>query len=475
MKRKINYIFKQIAPILIACFFGLLILYVDKINLIMATFFVMMWLLVIVSKSNSTFSLKVLVYFIILSIPFPLLFQVFGKDAITLTTVLIFIAFFIFILSSHPKIIISRVDKVLILCPLFLSICFTLTIFLNPVFLGQSFRYYIANLSGILLFFLIVGTFKAKNEIILLLKFILWMLAVQSFIAFLQLKFPTFSDLILEPFRTRTLFGEAPIVENILRSTGTMWDYELLAEWFLIGVILSLALTYELQKKRYLFFTIANLIGIAFTKTRSDVFLTFALLAIIFLLIFKKGRRIFSVKMLFIIGSLSLLASFLVFPEIKLVYDRLLIYVSSGHLLSPEAINRKAVWDEGFRSFLATPTLFGKGFYNIESLGIHNVGSFHSLYLTLLYKTGIVTFLVYLIFWLRMLSMAWGRLFVTREISNWYTLFFLFISVIFMLVDNFKIEYMRYAHTIQFAWLLYALLVVSIRGSTEDYENTLVS
>lgn len=459
----------SVISIVIACAIGLLLINVNKTNLvIIGVFFVVLFFSITIFKRNFPFMLKAMLYFIIISIPFPLLLQMLGKDAITLTTIVIFFLLFSFLMfGSFNKTFIDAPDKILALCPLLLIICFTLTIFFNPGFLGQSFRHYVGNLSGIFLFFLVLAALKTKEEVILSIKLILWVLLIQSLVAFLQLKFPGLAELIVAPFRTRTFYGEAPVVEGILRSTGTMWDYELLAEWFLMGIILSLALVYELQEKKYLFFTIANLSGIVFTKTRSDLILFPVILILVFLLTLKKERRALSLKVLFIIGLLVLLTSFFILSEIKLFYERLLPYFSSTHLLSPEALNRKEAWNEGVHGFLARPTLFGNGFYDITSLNIHTFGSFHSLYLTILYKMGVITFLVYLAFWWRMLYLGCDRLFLKRKISNWYVLFFLFIAVVFILIDNFKIEYVRYSHTIQFVWLLYGLLVVSIRQAGE--------
>jgi hypothetical protein len=37
------------------------------------------------------------------------------------------------------------------------------------------------------------------------------------------------------------------------------------------------------------------------------------------------------------------------------------------------------------------------------------------------------------------------------------------VAVLFLQVDGIKIEYLRYAHTIQFAWMIYALNVAACR------------
>ena len=152
---------------------------------------------------------------------------------------------------------------------------------------------------------------------------------------------------------------------------------------------------------------------------------------------------------------------------------RLEAYFQSSHLFTSEAINREDVWKSASH-FLKKPTIFGKGLYNIKSISYWFV-FFHSLYLTILYKLGIFGLVIHSVFWIKMLHASWRILAKKNKRDNWYTLFFLFISLILMLIDGIKIEYLRYGHTIQFAWLIYGLLIVSIKQSRENNENIMVS
>jgi len=92
----------------------------------------------------------------------------------------------------------------------------------------------------------------------------------------------------------------------------------------------------------------------------------------------------------------------------------------------------------------------------------------------MLYKIGILGLVIHSVFWLRMLYESWRVLIAKNKHGNWYIVFFLFISVILILIDGIKIEYLRYGHTIQFAWLIYGLLIVSIKQSRENNENIMV-
>jgi hypothetical protein len=62
----------------------------------------------------------------------------------------------------------------------------------------------------------------------------------------------------------------------------------------------------------------------------------------------------------------------------------------------------------------------------------------------------------------------------TRNVRSWYAVFFFTVALAAMLIDGIKIEYLRYAHTIQFAWVMYGLLAVLEQQKVRTYENTLV-
>jgi len=57
--------------------------------------------------------------------------------------------------------------------------------------------------------------------------------------------------------------------------------------------------------------------------------------------------------------------------------------------------------------------------------------------------------------------------------ANWYLVFFLSTALVLILIDGFKIEYTRHSQFIQFAWMIYALLAVSIRLGEEEDEDVI--
>jgi hypothetical protein len=215
--------------------------------------------------------------------------------------------------------------------------------------------------------------------------------------------------------------------------------------------------------------------GILFTKTRSDILILSFLFLVVYLSLklFKKDYKntIFNI---FAFLALTAGLFFVVFPShISDLAQRLSGFFGSKYLVSAEAINRENVWDTA-DYFLKNLKFFGNGLFEIKSLSF-SAGSFHSLYLTLLFKIGILGLFLHMVFWAAIIIRSGLVLLTNRNSKNWYLIFFLLIAVVAMLLDGIKIEYLRYDHTIQFAWMIYGLLAVSLLQSEKNDENTMVS
>ena len=416
---------------------------------------------------------KYTLLFTIFTIPFPYLINFMQKDALTITTILIFFLLTFITIDSSVRKKIVHIPKFAFVLPILIFFSFTISLVSNPYFVGQSIRYYTESVSGILLYFVLLFLIKTRSDAILVVKILLLALILQSGIAFLQLAFPE-ADKYFISFGTRTLNPSAIVdVEGFTRATGTIWDYELLAQWFLIGSILSIALIYIEKTFKYSFQLFCCIVGILATKTRSDMVLLVIALMLIYalLIVFRKGYKSNLVKIALIISFIGMLI-ILIFPkQVNEIGKRLETYFNSESLISSKSINRKQVWEAARFAFIRKPTLFGRGFYRIISIGHSGIYSFHSLYLTLLYKIGVFGLLAYALFWLGMLRSSWDALVNKRKHDSWYLLFFLFICVILMLLDGIKIEYLRYGHTIQFAWVTYALLIIALRQIRQGDES----
>jgi len=444
-------------------------------GIIILIFMVLIYMSIVLKKGDERAN-SYLLHFIIFTIPFPYLVQFMGRDALTITTLFIFFLFIVIALNHlYQKRRLILEPKLLFILPILIFFSLTTSLIFNPYYIGQSIRYYIANISGIILYFITLAVVKKQSDVILIIKIILLTLIIHSAISFLQLKYPDIVKSFFIPFGTRTSTHYAPIAGGIMRTTSIIHDYELLAEMFLIGSILSMALIYHTRKFLYIIPLFCCLSGIIFTNTRSDLILfSFTLLfTCIILNLFKKDYKGTSIKIILLVISGCMILTVIIPNQINEFIQRFKIFFHSSQIISLEAINRKKTWEMAF-FFLKKPTIFGAGLYNIQSL-YSWAGSFHSLYFTILYKIGIFGLIIHAIFWLKMLNRGWHDLVTRNKCKNWYILFFLFCAVIFMLIDGIKVEYLRLGHAIQFAWLIYALLVVSLRQSEENNEDIMVS
>jgi hypothetical protein len=429
----------------------------------------------LILRTNSEKMNNLLLYIIIATIPFPYLVQFIGKDAITLTSVMIFFlisTLIIYNLIKKSNLSVLELDFVL---PLLLLVCFTFTLMLNRQFLGQSFRHYIGNVSGIILYFIIVIQVKYKTRIITIIKIMVITMVIQAVISFTQIYFHNVYDAILQVFGAQGFDSRVFMIENSVRVSGTVWDYELLSELFLVGALLSVALIYVTGKYLHVCSLLCCLAGMIFTKTRSSIMLFSGgfVVTLIFLNLFRKDFKAISVKIAIVIG-LGMAVFTVLFPDqISAIFERLAIYFQGSEHFSAKAVNRTGAWNRGIDLIAEHVSAFGNGFYNVENI-YKNLGSFHSLYLTLLYKIGFVGSAVYVIFWLRLIGMAVIVLVRDKWLDNWHLIFFLFLSTILLLIDGIKIEYIRHGHFIQFVWTVFALLTVSFRQDNEDYKHNII-
>lgn len=403
-----------------------------------------------------------LLNFIIFSLPAPYLIKFMGKDALTLTTIMILFLFSVVGLSLIWKKGIFAQHGFLWVLPLFIFFSLIISLLLHPSPLESSLRNFIANISGLALYFIILAAIRSESELITLIKFALLGLSIQTGVTFLQVKYPSIGIKLTLLFGGRIESIYTISGEKMVRPGGLSGSYELMAEMFLIGAILSMGLIYQTKKYIYTIPLFANMAGIIFTKTRSSMFLlvAFLLFAAIVLKASKMDFRRTSLK-IFLMICLGGIFLFALFPhQLQVFGERFLTYFSSSELLTPEALNREGVWQTA-REFLSNPTAFGNGLFDVPSqyATVHN---FHSLYLTLLYKVGIFGIVLHLVFWAALLGSSLKILIQKASSELWHLGFFLFSALLFMLIDEIKIEYLRNPHTIQFAWMVFAFLAVFI-------------
>ena len=468
---------KVSASLLVFSVIGLLIIWGAKIAYVLLFFALcLLAYFVVVLKKDVETANRYLLYLTVFSIFLPYLIKFMGRDAVTLTTLMIFFLFFMLNLTSiYQQRPIVEEPKILFFLPIFIFFNFALSFFLNSSALESSVRYLIANISGIFLYFVITAIIRTDRYVVLIIKIVLFSLIIQSAVSFLQLKYPEIAKQITSAFGTRSWTHYAPVVKNVIRANGIIGDYELLAQMFLVGSILSLGLIFQTGKYIYSAPMFCCIAGIVFTKTRSSILILIVAIIMIYgvIQLVKRDNQKTSLKTLVMIISGAALIFLVVPQDVNQFIQRLETFFHSSRLISAEAIDRQEVWQAAMNIFLAKPSIFGKGLYDITSV-YTGTQEFHSLYLTILYKLGIVGLALHALFWATLIGKSLRNLLKGLTNKNWHLTFFLICAVLAMLVDSIKIEYLRNPQTIQFAWLLYGLLGALIIQSRKDNENSLV-
>lgn len=408
----------------------------------------------------SLFYLKIL----IITLPYPVLFSAMGRDAITITTIGIFLFALLMLVGMWSRNNDERQPvEVFNLIPLAMMVCFTVTVSTNFHFWGQEIRYYLANISGIILYLIIIKCINHVAQLRQAVFILICTVASQACVAGLQLYAPGLAAHICTLFATRTNVPQAILEEGFLRAAGTVGDYELLANWFLISALWGIGLTYTQKDWKIVALVSVLFLGILATGTRS-AFILFPVgfLAITFLVMsfVPSWRKV--ALILFCFGLITCVLGVLFGQNMGDIWIRLEDYLNSRNLIDPSAINRKDVWDMAINQFLSRITFWGHGFHNVEleySWGI----SFHSLYFTILYKQGLLGMILHLMFWLYLLMQSIKALRVSRRDDERGLVIISITAVFFLLIDGIKVEYLRYAHTIQFAWMIYAFNVSACR------------
>ncbi|MCF6149525.1 MAG: hypothetical protein E3K37_12805 [Candidatus Kuenenia sp.] len=462
-----------IIAICLSLFVSILLLIGNKnsYGIIFSVFFSIIYFILVLRLKVENVT-KYTLYFVIFTLPFPYLIKFGGSDALTINTVLIYFVFTIVVINNMVnKTSFFKLEYEFIL-PTFLLFGFTMTLLCNPHFLGESVRQYISHCSGILLYFVLLATVKNYSEVLLIIKIILFTLILQAIISLLQIEYPGIAS-FFEIFKRGEVEVSAAFRHDSIRAMGTFGEYELIAEWFLIGTILSLALIYETRQNKYFFPLFCCLSGIVFTKSRAPLglfFFLFFFVSILFFL-FKSDKRRITVKLILILSFLCGAIFALFSTHVDQLIGRIEQFSSLTHSTDLTAIHRDVAWGAAFHA-LKKPTLFGRGFSSLANF--FSINSFHSLYLTTIFRFGIFGLVIHLLFWFIMLKHAWLLLLRHGKIKNWCLLFFLTVTIMAMLLDEIIIEYFRQSLTIQFAWTLYALLIISLRLNKKADESIVV-
>lgn len=315
-------------------------------------------------------------------------------------------------------------------------------------------------LASSFMFFLIIVTF-VKNEKTLkkVAICILCMLTIQAILSIVQLQsVENFSKWFIA-FSPRNVSLSPVYVGGVYRSKGVMGDYELITEWFVSGLVLVFAFLTYYKKITTLFLTsfvgVLMILGILVTGTRGGIIIASISLLIYLISLFFENYSKF-IKFLLIIAICIILALPL-FQIIPKFYETTL---GRFELINFSLNTGKPFWETlpfiiNRTNWLLIPSyvtkirILGYGFYPIENFGYKGAGFLHSLYLTTNFQGGILGF----VGWAG-LSIYLLKTYHAVNIKHFSLSKILFLAILCgilaILINEFKVEFVRYEHTMQY-------------------------
>jgi hypothetical protein len=401
-----------------------------------------------------------LVAFIAFLLPFPISIELFGRDSFTITSFLIIL---LFVIESINKRIKYNVVTNFQLCLIAIYIfSFFISLFsLKNSELFESIRWVIYYLSSIMLFFLFCSIVKNPIDVYKIINVLLISFVIQVLISILILK--NSNLMIFKVFMKRTQISVLDTVGDISRVSGLIGDYELFGEFCALLAFYALWMFFVLNKKKFLFFFLMLFFGAVLTVTRSVIILF--PIGIFFLFILANSTV--KIKLILAIGCISILVSIssnFIFESraYKNINNRLETTkqdVKYKNVSFLEIIGRQEV--QGADRYVVNFIGSGKKFKNIESL--------HSLYLTLINQSGLLGFSSYILFLLSLFFSILSKWYNLINLNNFifynealFASIFSLLTLSLLFINEFKVEHLRFSHTTEFIWLIYAISNMTI-------------
>lgn len=404
-------------------------------------------------------------YLIVFSISLPIHIRFMQRDAATITTLLIVMFFILEWISGDLKLnIINKYSLILLI--LFFIINTISLLNLQGEELITNLRQYLAFISSLMLFILIISMTKDIEELNKLLIVIGSSILLQVFVSILSASNVNLS--FLKIFTSRT----SEFLTVSTRPGGIIDDYELLAEWYAVFIPFAIWLIYNFKTRILgLIFIIFLSFGIILTKTRGAIMSLGV--GMLFFLIFFQNRYIFKKLGYVIIIGLILCIGWLF---VKLImptwYENIInrfglaikTYQEGGSFM--EVINRQDIWKNFFDKYYIFK-LFGTG----KRYPGGQEGSFHSLYFTLFYQVGILGFLVFSGFLINNLLLLVKRILKPQQTKYMLLQSLSLASLVVFISDEVKIEYLRASYFSQFAWMIFGIVILTTWFNPPEESN----
>jgi len=403
----------------------------------------------------------------------PIYIRVFGRDAGVVTTFLIVEMYGISLLRKSLRRETSLVGPAILILLVYGLAIPQLTSF--DLVLGST-RLFIGLMSAFMLLHLILSYCVSHKSLNPVVGCLLIMILFQALVAVGQAYFPNAEVPGAQLLAARGSTVGPALASGVYRATGTIGDYELLAEWF--AAALPIALSMMLGAGGFppgivLPYVLLIIAGLLATVTRGGIVAAGLGLAVFLALLTRQRQgRALGIVVATILGiGLPLAMTQLLFPGlVQGMMDRLNnapVSLDLSRGLFPAfamAINRSR-W-LSLPGFITEAHLLGYGFLPLRLLNYAGAGSLHSLWLTLWFQGGIIG----------VGSWAWLATSLGRAArSSLHSSRFprasavpigFVASVVAMLASEMKVEFLRSEPTMQFFFLIVGLGVAFFRFSS---------
>jgi len=416
------------------------------------------------------------IYFVLALIFFPMVIKVFGKDALTISTILIYL------FSTYYLLRYGRNIKVDIFAPLIIILIILGAVSTAQVpddLFGKAVRKYSDFVSSLLFFGYIYYQYTNFNNDNKLIDFIsnffsvyLIMVATQVVISFLILKVPfmktCFSYFSFGNIEEISVFKEEHF--TISRMQSLIYGYESYAES--LAVICPIALYQFFNTRKMFWFLLYALlfIGLVYTGTRSGILL-FAFGTVVYILFNFKKLNFKTTMIILGGGTVGFILSVFFFSHI---YTDALIRLSESYKLyesgkTLEAMNRPGLFDN-FIYVVNNMGFWGNGLISVHQYteGTH----FHSLYQTVMFQFGFIGSFFYFFLILLMLFKLIKIFLISYNTEYKMLAFSMLLSYILFLINEIKFEFNRAEGYQQISWALFASYMLISRYINETIKSS---
>jgi hypothetical protein len=408
------------------------------------------------------------IYAILSLIFFPMVIKVFGKDALSVSTVLIYIfsinyfvrtkTNFFYWMKYKTKVNIDIIAPLIII----LIIVGAVSTFSVPSTLFfKALRKYSDFSSSLLLFAYIYyqyTNYKNHNELFYFIdKFFrvyIIMITTQVVISFLIWKIP-FLKSFFSYFTFSNVEEISAFTEDlpIARLRSLIYSYEAYAES--LAVICPIVLYQFFHKKNSLWFLVHAILflGIIYTRTRSGIMLY--IFGTIIYMFYNLSRISLKNSIIILYGIMALIFSIILFSDIYtdafIRFNESIQLYESGKYL--EAMNRPKFFDN-FTYVVNNMGYWGNGLISIHEYtgGTH----LHSLYLTIMFQFGLFGSIFYFCLLFIILYKLVKTFFLSYKTEYRMLTFSMLLSYLIFLTNEMKYEFNRHEAYQQIIWALFA-------------------